>query len=183
MCIINILKHYIPQIIGIIGTILGAIIGWFLNYMSNHLGKIDVEVNNFRDKLNKSNQYGYIFKLFLYNTSAKPQYIRDLQVVFCDKYNCELLKSKPCIGKYTFNTLCDVMEAKKGQSSVIYINGYAPYEIELADFINKDSYKCLKHSDRIFLLYKDHRKKIKKVYLRKSFDIDSVSKFDQLKFS
>lgn len=85
----------INQIIGICGTLLGTVLGWGLNNLSQK-GKISVFVKNVDEEFSKRDSYGgfdqcdivdaehYIIKISIdvYNSSRDTGIMRDIQLVF-----------------------------------------------------------------------------------------------------
>ena len=83
------------QIVGICGTLLGTVLGWALNNLSQR-GKISVFVKNVNEEFTKRDRYGwfnqcdiadaehYIIKIAIdvYNSSRDTGIMRDIQLVF-----------------------------------------------------------------------------------------------------
>lgn len=82
-------------IIGIIGTLLGTVLGWILNNLSQH-GKLNVYVTEWEEKFTHIGEYGafetsrkkeeaksfsYNFSLDLYNSSGTTKIMRNIKVV------------------------------------------------------------------------------------------------------
>ena len=95
-------------IIGVIGTLLGTVLGWVLNNLSNS-GKINVYVSSWTDRLRGADSYGvvrqclnkedveyysYQVELDIYNSSGNTKIMRNIRIVFTDGYN-ELYISIP----------------------------------------------------------------------------------------
>lgn len=87
-------------ILGIIGTLLGTVLGWFLNSLSQK-GKIRVFVKKWKATYQKADKMGgfvdctreeagyyhYNLSLDAYNSSRETRIMRDIRVVFWDKKN------------------------------------------------------------------------------------------------
>ena len=90
------------SIIGVIGTLLGTILGWVLNNLSQK-GKTSIFVNKWKQNFKYNNSgfieecpskdevefYSYDLQLDIYNSSGKNEIIRDVRVEFF--YNDQLL--------------------------------------------------------------------------------------------
>jgi ABC-type transporter Mla maintaining outer membrane lipid asymmetry ATPase subunit MlaF len=62
--ICQISSNDISQVIGLIGTILGVVIGWILSYISDNKGKIIISTQ-YSDNKSNSNEYAYNLKMFV----------------------------------------------------------------------------------------------------------------------
>lgn len=95
-------------ILGIIGTIGGTILGWFLNNLSQK-GKLDIFISSWKDEFKYYNKSGllvksssieqtenYLYELSmdLYNSSGNTKIMRNIEIVFA-KDNSELKISVP----------------------------------------------------------------------------------------
>lgn len=165
---------YIPQIIGVIGTILGTILGWLLHHLSENTGKINIGVDNFENVLSKQNEFAYILKLFVYNSAMKSQCMRNVKISFCDNKRHELIKSIPNIGECSFNTIRGKNE-KKENDIIITLGGYIPDTIILSDLLEGTIYDELKKVNKIYLIYEDKKSKIKKKLIHKDFCLCKVN--------
>lgn len=88
----------IEAIIGIVGTILGTFMGWFLNSMSQ-AGKLNIFINSWKDTFQFNDEHGcmapsfcveqtqyynYTLDIDLYNSSGEMKIMRNIEVVFSD---------------------------------------------------------------------------------------------------
>lgn len=76
------IPDYTPQIIGIVGTLLGTFLGWLLKYLQDTLGETKLIIESFVDYKDESQHYAYNLKLFICNNALNPKYIRDFKVTF-----------------------------------------------------------------------------------------------------
>ena len=83
-------------IIGVIGTLLGTVLGWFLNVLSNK-GKITVYLSSWTDAFRHNDNEGFMTNstsesqaeyyefecsLDIYNSSSDTKILRDIKIVF-----------------------------------------------------------------------------------------------------
>lgn len=164
---------YMPQLIGVLGTLMGTILGWLLHLLSNNLGKIHISLDEYRDQKSNKNEYAYIAKIFIYNTSPKQQCIRNIRFLFA-RYRCKILfKSVPSEGKCSFETVSTKREDKVG---MISINSYDQNEFIFSDLIDEVRYEKLAEVRKIYLVYEDKKNNTKKKLIKSDFKIDSVEK-------
>lgn len=91
-------KEVVIAAIGVGGTLLGTVLGWFLNNLSNN-GKLHIYVCSCRDVFSKGDGFGgnttaesidetrdytFYISLDLYNSSSVTKIMRDIQIVFSD---------------------------------------------------------------------------------------------------
>ena len=82
--------------VGVIGTILGTVLGWFLNSISNR-GRIKLFVSSWENEFRCRNEYGDMvkppapekveyfscsFALDIYNSSGEPKIMRNIQIAY-----------------------------------------------------------------------------------------------------
>ncbi len=161
---------YLPQIIGLIGTISGTILGWLLSYMTGNLGKVKISVDSFQGMTSNKGQYAYIIKLFLYNASAKPRYIRNIKILFCDKKGKKLIESYPIEGQRNFHNIPHT----KGDDCLISLNGHTPNNVTFAALVDEEECKLLVNTKKIYLIYEFKTNKTKKIKINNKFCISSV---------
>lgn len=163
---------YIPQIIGVIGTILGAIIGWLLQSVSTNRTKINFDVDCFCDQ-RANKEYAYITKLFVYNNSYKPQCMRNVRFSFEKCRGEKSFESLPCLGECTFEKVRHKCKIKK-EMGVLSVGSYAQCEFIFADLISDTKYNKLSEVRNIYLVYENKKNRTKKILLKKNFDLNCV---------
>ena len=87
--------NVLPEIIGVIGTLLGTVLGWILSNFSRR-GKLNI-YSTWQDEFRHNDNYGgmsrsknkdeaklyiYHFTIDLYNSSGDPQIMRKIEVAF-----------------------------------------------------------------------------------------------------
>ncbi len=97
----------LPEIIGVIGTLLGTILGWVLSNLSQR-GKLNI-FPTWRDEFQHNDGFGgmanskskeeaklyaYYLTLDIYNSSCEPQIMRTIEVCFFND-NQELFRDTP----------------------------------------------------------------------------------------
>ena len=170
--------NYMPQIIGVAGTLLGVILGRVLSYFSGHVGGIKIFIDSSEYRKSKSEEYAYILKLLIYNTSQQPKYIRNLRVMFYDSKNNELICSTPYIGTCTFENIGNKTKNPESTNSVS-LSGKASTEIILSDIIkDKNNWR---NTTRLFLSYK-YKNKTKKSVIFKEFIPSNIEEIEYNKF-
>lgn len=95
-------------IIGVLGTLGGTILGWFLNNLSQS-GRLNIYVSSWEEKLKFNNQrgemeestskeqteyYEYRLSLDLYNSSGEPKIMRNIKILFMENKR-KLFESSP----------------------------------------------------------------------------------------
>ena len=63
--------NYFPQFIGVIGTLLGTFLGWFLKFLQDNMGKTEVIIEHFENFIDSSNSYAFYLSLFICNHSVQ----------------------------------------------------------------------------------------------------------------
>lgn len=176
LCIVNKslnISDYMPQIIGIFGTILGTVLGWLLRLISDNIERTYISVHDFCEQKSKHNEYAYIVTIFIYNASHKQQCIRNARLSFTNWRGKELLKSIPGEGTCNFETIRFKNTDKKG-ISMLNINSYSQSEYILSDLIIGEDFLKLYMVRKIFLLYEDKKNRKKKMLINSNFKITSV---------
>ena len=163
-------------IIGVIGSLLGAIIGWWLNNISRR-GKLTIYVENGINgefvteeelpstSLEKSRYFNYKFKIEIYNSSGDTKIMRDIKIVFCNDSN-ELFATIPY----------DKSRMIRGNGPTINkpvelfnIQPKTAIKIDLYGFVCSDNLNEVIQTTSVYLTYKDEQNKPKKMLIE-SFD-------------
>lgn len=90
-------KEVLIAAIGVGGTLLGTVLGWFLNNLSN-MGKLCIYVSDWKDEFKTNNAgeivqsksvaeteyYAYCLSLDLYNSSGATKIMRDIRILYTD---------------------------------------------------------------------------------------------------
>lgn len=170
--------NYMPQLISVVGTISGVILGWVLSYCSGHVGGIKAFSDSFVCQKSKSDEYAYISKLFIHNTSHQYKYMRDLNILFCDSKKQELICSKPFKGICTFDNIGSNTQNKDTINSVS-LTGQDSIELILSDIVqNSTEWNKI---TKVYLSYK-YKKKTKKILIIKNFISSNVKESSYNKF-
>lgn len=169
---------YAPQLIGVLGTLMGTILGWLLHLLSNNSGKIHISLDDYRDQ-KSNNEYAYIAKIFIYNASHKQQCLRNIRFSFT-RYSWKILfESVPAEGKCSFETVRTKRENKVG---MISINSDAQCEFIFSCLIDGASYDKLSKVRKVYLVYEDKKNNTKKKLIKADFKIASVEKSKSERF-
>lgn len=172
--------NYIPQIIGVVGTILGAITGWLLQSISTNRTKIYFDLDYYCDQ-KADREYAYITKLFVYNASYKNQCMRNVRLCFKKSKSEEVFISLPCLGECTFDTIRHKYKGKK-EIGILSVGSYDQCEFVFSDLILDMNYDKLSEVRNIYLLYENKKNHTKKILVKKIFDLNSVEKCKTKKF-
>jgi len=182
---LNMTESSIIAIIGVCGTLLGTILGWFLSKVK--LGKIRKSVSEIEkidygrhhspptiyDVKGKLYYYAFGFTLSLYNTSDKNKTLRDFQFVFCNKGK-ELFRQK-LNEKNRYNTW---REDPEPLADVINIEGFSGMDI--SGFVVAYEVDKLFETTNCYIAYKDEKFKTKKVKVRwKQPEGDLIRDYDE----
>lgn len=163
--------NYFPQFIGVIGTLLGTFLGWFLKFLQDNMGKTEVIIEHFENFRDSSNSYAFYLSLFICNHSVQRTYIKDLELVFYN--NCKEIK------KTALKIECGNMNyleiPKKELIKIIKLDNNAPQSILLCNIINLNE---IENVNRIFLRYEKGKRK-KRILLKKNFSITNVKKYSK----
>lgn len=174
-------SNYIPEIIGIIGTILGTILGWLLHLISENVEKTYIFVEQFSELRSQQNEYACILKLFIYNASYKQQCIRNARISFTNYRKKVLFESILREGECSF----DVIGTKNNnieKISMVSINGFGHQEFVFSSLINKENCDKISSARKIYLLYEDKKNRKKKKLIKSDFFLDGVGKSKWNKF-
>lgn len=175
------------SMIGVVGTILGTVLGWFLNSISNR-GKIKIYVSAWDEQFQARGDsggftvsksigevayYSCRFALDIYNSSGEPKIMRNIRIIYNDGKN-DLMEHVP-----------NDDGTKVLSSGVIRYNKVIPLtipsksvlQIPLCDSILKPSHEIhmMWNTMKIYLSYTDERNREKRILLtsksiRQSFD-------------
>lgn len=188
-------QEIITSVIGVIATLVGTILGWFLNNLSNR-GKLTIFTflwkENFRRKtsfekkddelseIKEIQSYSYNTKLGIYNSSANTKIMRNIEIVF-NNGKKDIKTIKPLsndIDYYIFSSPVykeiEAINIPPKAIAELNLHGVLPEECEELQYT--------KNVKNIYMIYKDETNKTKR-YLIKSvnysnyFDnINSVNK-------
>lgn len=169
--------NYIPEIIGICGTLLGTILGWILHLISDNVEKIYIYVNDFQEQKSNQKEYAYIVKLFIYNASHKQQCLRNIRFSFTNGKKV-LYSSEPNEENCSFDTL----RGKDKRRDIIPIESYKQDELILSDLISEGNYNKLSDTRKIYMIYEDKKNRTKKKLIKSKFELDKVKNYNGEKF-
>lgn len=166
---------YTPQYIALAGTLIGTFLGWFLSYISNNGGKINISIDNKMFNQSNKNQFGYLVKLFLYNTSSKPKHIRNLKIKFYKKRSL-LLEDTPRSKDSNFDFV-EILSKEKIEFA--FMNQFEAKNIILCNILENESFIKISNADKILLFYENEKGKTKKIRIQRRFSIEKVSMYDK----
>lgn len=166
------ISNYTSDVIGLIGTLAGTVLGWLLHFLSDNAGRTQIMPDEFCDR-KAEHEYAYIIKIMIYNTSHKKDCMRNVRFSFCNKWGKELFESKPGEGKCTWETVRSKNEDKSG-NLMLWIDSFTPVEFTFSGWLERDRYNQLASVRKIYLKYENRRKCRKKVVIKKKFDINNV---------
>lgn len=167
-------QDYGPQILGIIGTILGTVIGWLLHFISDNVAKTYINIENFDEEKSEKNEYACILKLFVFNDSRKQQCIRNVRLLFTDKKRKTLVESYLNEGKCTFQTIKSRNEDE--DPIMISVNSFAQSEYFFSVLINEGKFDKLLDAKKVYLLYEDRKNNTRKIKTVSKFNLENVPK-------
>lgn len=166
---------YTPQYIGLAGTLIGTLLGWFLSYITNNGGKLDISIDNKMFRKSEKNQFGYLIKLFVYNKSLKPKHIRNLKIKFYKK-RLLLLEETP----HSKNSNFDFGEIfSKEKIEFAFMNQFEAKSIILCNIVENENYIKISDADKILLFYENEKGKTKKIMIQKNFSLKDTSMYDK----
>lgn len=164
-------------LIGVGATIIGTVLGWLLNNLSNR-GKLNIFVSSWEDnfeynslgemipcsKCEEVENYSYKVSFDLYNSSGNTKIMRNIQIVFTD--------GKVDLKKYT-----PMDDATKNYSqSLIFYDKVGPVNIppkaviklNLHDGTWSENGKLnfIWKSKKIYLIYTDERNKLRRKLIK-----------------
>lgn len=168
------LKNYIPQIIGIFGTLLGTTVGWLLKYLQDNVGKIVFSVNSFNDYKDQSNHYAYAINIFICNHCIKPKYITNIKVNFFK--NTKLLFSSCPKYANEKNPFMSILTNKRINTLNLDFN--VPKHICICDLIDEDGLLRIKNANKIVFVYENEKGQKKKINIKKNFSFGNVVTYE-----
>ena len=162
-------------IIGVIGTLLGTVLGWFLNVLSNR-GKVSVYLSSWTDSFRHKDNEGFMTdstsesqaeyfefecSLDIYNSSSYTKIMRDVKIVFCDGR------------KVLFSDIPNDQKVRKtGSYGTVMPQNIPPHTV-----VNIQLSSCLSIKDNnlfeifrtnnIYLEYSKEKNKVRRVSLKK----------------
>lgn len=163
--------------IGVIGTILGTVLGWFLNSISNR-GRINLYVSSWENKFLGKNQLGEIvevhsvedmvcyscsFALDIYNSSGEPKIMRDIHVAYNNGKN-DVIK---CIPGDEDTRRLSAGATRYDNITPLTIPPKSVLQVHLRDGLwhTSSEFQSLWDVEKIYLVYTDERNKEKRVLL------------------
>ena len=161
-------------IIGVLGSLLGAVIGWWLNNISRR-GKLTAYVDNGINgefvtedelpatSLEKSQYFNYKFNIEIYNSSSDTKIMRDIKITFSNN------------SKQNFNVIpYDKSLMISGRAAPIHkfvglfnIPPKTAIGAELYGYIDKEQLSKIFETTAVYLSYRDERNKYKKILVEK----------------
>ena len=166
--------NIIFALIGVGGTLLGTILGWFLNSLSGH-GKLNVFVTSWEETFQYNNSgymtpsssreqtehYWYELKLDLYNSSSGMKIMRDIKIEFLNGKNVSVVQIPYDDATKRFNqhfyTHFDVEAINISPKSVI--------QYKLCNGYHKEELDNIWKSDKVVLSFVDEKNKKKRVFM------------------
>lgn len=164
--------NYIPQIIGIFGTILGTILGWLLKYLQENLGKTELVVNEYVEYIDEAEKYAYSIKLFICNHSLKPKYLKNLRIEYFDKKFP--VKSEPKYGDEE-SPFSNIPNRKKLRTINLKYN--IPEQLVLCDLFSIKDFKDRGNYNKVFLVYETEKGKTKKFLIKKNHSVRNINQY------
>lgn len=174
-----IFKNYISEILMGCFTMLGTLLGWCLNNVSQK-GKLHIYLDSFEsffmrtdgmggfdESISKeeAEYYNYDIVLDIYNSSRDIKIMRDIKVTFYNNKEC-LLKSIPQKGRYN---------KFGGSIERVSVQNFAPKSVETVKLnggLSRDNieetWKQFLKANRVVLEYTDEKNKLRTKTIRKS---------------
>lgn len=162
---------YTPQLIGVLGTLLGVFLGWCLNYFTNNKGKIRIYVDQEKYLKNENEQFVYIIALSIYNKSLKQRSISKIKIQFL---NCKQ-KLHEEIPREKDNTDDFIGINSQKQVSITNIKPFEYRTINLCGIIAGENYKTISKANKILLSYSSENNHIHSLLVDKNFSLNSTS--------
>lgn len=176
--------------IGVGGTLLGTLLGWFLNNLSQ-MGKLHIFVDRWAEKFEKNQDgrnmpcasleeteyYGFVLSLDLYNSSGETKIMRDIQIVHANGKilyrnqtpNDHTTRRFSC-GTTRYDKVTPINIAPKSVLKLILSDG---------EWNENGSLDFLAQTSRVYLQYTDERnKRRKKLIAKVSYTADLTSASD-----
>ena len=163
--------------VGVIGTILGTVLGWFLNSISNR-GKIKLFISSWENEFRCRNEYGDMvktpapekveyyscsFALDIYNSSGEPKIMRNIQIAY-NNGKSDVIKHIP-----------QDEDSRRNSSGLIRYDDIIPltipaksvFQIHLRDGLWHQSteFPSLWNVEKVYLLYTDENNKEKRTLI------------------
>lgn len=174
----NMCIEIIIALIGVGATIVGTVLGWILNNLSNK-GKLNIFVSSWEDSFEHSNllgemipcskcseveYYTYKISLDIYNSSGNTRIMRNIQIVFSD-------------GKHDLRKETPQDDATKRVSSpIVYYDDVGPINIPPKKVINVALHGGARNKDgeldfiwmsqKVYLTYANEKNKIRRKLLK-----------------
>lgn len=170
-------------LLGILGTLGGTILGWFLNNLSQY-GKLNIFISSWKDKfeynetgcmilstsIDQTEDYSYSISLDLYNSSGETKIMRNIEIIFSngkEELYCSIPKDDATkrIGS-AFINYDDIMPINIPPKSIIHI--------KLLNWLSEsdDTLKYIWDTTHIYLRYINEKNRKKKVLIKKEKYID-----------
>jgi hypothetical protein len=165
-------------LIGILGTLGGTVLGWFLNTLSQK-GKMNIYISSWNDEFTYNNKgcmapsssieqtqyYGYKLSMDLYNSSGEIKIMRNIKILFTN-------------GKsILFQSIPKDDQTKRISSPMTYYDDISPVNIPAKSVINinlhngvwekNDSLEFIWNVKSVYLVYTDEKNKNKKIMISK----------------
>jgi len=155
------------EIIGILGTMGGTILGWLLNNLSQH-GKLNIYVHEWKDNfaykdgmggtvvsssITQTEYYSYKLSLDLYNSSGETKIMRNIEVVFMNgkKELCHNTPKDDSTERVSHPLVFydDILPINIPPKSIVHINLHNGFwnENGSLDFIWKTTHVFLRYVD------------------------------------
>jgi hypothetical protein len=168
------------EILGIVGTLLGTILGWLLNGLSQK-GKLSVFIKKWNESLQKLDGYGgfdecrnydeaeyyhYSLSVDIYNSSRDTRILRDIKLIFKDGIK-DCFVSIPKDEATRKNAFPAVYY---DDISILNLPAKSAINIELHGGLNhkNDNWKYLSQTKNVLLEYVDEKNRKKRIEICKS---------------
>lgn len=163
--------------VGVIGTILGTVLGWFLNSISNR-GKIKLFILSWENEFRCRNEYGDTvetlapekveyyscsFALDIYNSSGEPKIMRNIHIAY-NNGKTDLIKHIPKDEETRKIVACAV---RYDEIMPLTIPSKSIFQIHLYDGLWHQSteFPSLWNVEKVYLLYTDENNKEKRTLI------------------
>jgi len=165
-------------LLGILGTLSGTVLGWFLNTLSQR-GKLDTYISSWKDEfmynnigvikpsssIEQTGIYNYELSLDVYNNSGEMKIMRNIKVVFSNNKN-ELYQSIPKDDA-----------TRRISHQMMFYDDISPINIPSKSVINikfhnslwnkNGSLDFIWNTNSVFLRYTDEKNKDKNILIKK----------------
>lgn len=165
-------------LIGVWGTLLGTLLGWCLNSLSQK-GKLSIYISSWEDSFKHNNSWGemvpchkredvqsYQYKLSidLYNSSGNTKIMRNIQVIFSDGKNDIMTQTPKDDATKRFSSPMILYD----DIAPINIPPKAVIKIDLHDgaWNEKGKLDFLWKSKKVFLAYTDEKNKVRRKLIK-----------------